>query len=322
MSWCKFDDRADGEKMALAAAAPGVGDAAIAFWFRAVLHCSRNRTDGFVDARLISRLTMHKKPLAVVDALVAAKVRPDGVGLLVPCEGGWMVHDYLKFNRSREDAEAEEAEAEAERNANKLRMRAARDAKRAEAVRELCGRTDGAQPPNVQPATGRTTAERAEVVQPPCALSSRAPERAARDPVPSRPVPTPEEQKSAGEPAPAAPPPPVLSDLGEKILAAAAKHPRLVPLVDAAFASELAMVAEGAGTPHLVAKALAEVAGELAARNTADHTEARSTIVRWVRNAKPDRAPAQRGAPPLQPPAGKSWKSTAHDPLAPKVPPQ
>lgn len=116
-------------------------------------------------------------------------------------------------------------------------------------------------------------------------------------------------------------PPPVLSDLGEKILAAAAKHPRLAPLVDAAFASELAMVAEGAGTPHLVAKALAEVAGELAARNTADHTEARSTIVRWVRNAKPDRS-AHRGAPPLQPPAGKSWKSTAHDPLAPKVPAQ
>jgi hypothetical protein len=321
MSWCKFDDRADGEKMALASAVPGVGDAAIAFWFRAVLHCSRNRTDGFVDARLISRLTMHRKPLAVVDALVAAKVRPDGVGLLVPCEGGWMVHDYLKFNRSRAEAEADEAEAEAERAASRERMRVVREARRSQHVRSDTERTQTEQPPNVRRDTDRTTAERSESVRESFALSSRAPERAARDPVPSRPVPTPEEQKSAGEPAPAAAPP--LSELGEKILAAAAKLPRVGPLVDAAYANELALIADRCGKAALVGKALDEADGKLAAQGgPVDVGQGRDVIQKFIRNALPDRVPAQRGAPPLQPPAGKSWKSTAHDPLAPKVPAQ
>lgn len=264
MSWCKFDDAADGEKMALAASV--VGDSAVAFWFRAVLHCSRNRTDGFVDARLVARFTSHRKPLDVVAALVDARVRPDGVGLLVPCDGGWMVHDYLQFNRSREEAEADDAHRESEKQANKERMKAARDAKRAASVR---------------PVTERTTGERSEVVQPPCALSSRTPAHTTRDPVPSHV--DPKEKKQSAQ-APAALP---QSDLAVEILALAAGHHRIAPLVDAAFASELALIAERGGKARLVSQAFEEAAGEIAAQSITDHGKARSLIQRYVRNVRP-----------------------------------
>ena len=118
-------------------------------------------------------------------------------------------------------------------------------------------------------------------------------------------------------------PPPVLSELGERILAAAAKLPRVGPLVDAAYANELALIADRCGKAALVGKALDEADGKLAAQGgPVDVGQGRDVIQKFIRNALPDRAPAHRGAPPLQPPAGKSWKSTAHDPLAPKVPAQ
>jgi len=254
--------------MALAASA--VGDAAIAFWFRVVLHCSRNRTDGFVDARLIGRFTSHRKPLAVVAALVDARVRPDGAGLLVPCDGGWMVHDYLRFNRSRAEAEADDSHREIEKTANKERMRAARDAKRAASVRSVTDRTNG---------------ERADVVRHLCALSSRTPAHTTRDPVPSHVDPKEEKQQKSAPAAPAALLP--VSDLAVEILSLAAGHHRLAPLVDVAFASELALVAERGGKSKLISQAFDEAAGELAAQGITDHGKARSLVVRFLRNVRP-----------------------------------
>lgn len=269
MSWCKFDDRADGEKMALAAAE--VGDSAVAFWFRAVLHCSRNRTDGFVDARLVSRLTHHKRPLDVVDALVRAKVRPDGAGLLTPCDGGWMVHDYLAFNRSREQAEAEDARKEAERRAGRARAQAARDAKRA--VYDQTARA----------ANVRSDHRPHESV--PYEIVPRASTRAS--PVPSRPVPS---RAAEGACAPTAAAP--LPDLAGEILSVAT---RLGLPVDAEFANALALIAERGGRSHLAAKALEEAAGAVAARAPLTVQASRDLIQRFVRRVRPEEAPLGQG---------------------------
>lgn len=261
MSWCKFDDAADGEKMALAASM--VGDSAIAFWFRAVLHCSRNRTDGFVDARLVARFTSHRKPLDVVAALVDARVRPDGAGLLVPCEGGWMVNGYLDFNRSRAEAEAEDARQKAEKDAAKARAQAARDAKRA-----------------VYDQPARTSNVRSDVRPDENIPYGNVPHASPRaSPVPSRPV-----QQVQSAQAPAALP---QSDLAVEILALAAGHHRIAPLVDAGFASELALVAERSGKAKLVSQAFEEAAGEIAAQGITDHGKARSLVVRFLRNVRP-----------------------------------
>lgn len=81
------------------------------------------------------------------------------------------------------------------------------------------------------------------------------------------------------------------SDLAEEILTVAKGLPRIASLVDPAFANELAMVAERSGKAKLVAQALDEAAGELAARGgVVDVTTGRSLLVRWVRNARPAKA--------------------------------
>lgn len=65
-------------------------------------YCARNLTDGFVPAERVPRLADVPKPTQLVDRLVKAKLWE-----VVP--GGYMVHDYLEYNPSREQVMAERA---------------------------------------------------------------------------------------------------------------------------------------------------------------------------------------------------------------------
>jgi hypothetical protein len=105
----------------------------------------------------------------------------------------------------------------------------------------------------------------------------------ARDPVPSHVDPKEEKQKSA----PAAPAALPVSDLAVEILTLADEHHRIAPLIDAAFASELALVAERSGKSKLISQAFEEAAGEIAAQSITDHGKARSLVVRFLRNVRP-----------------------------------
>jgi len=63
-----------------------------------LLYCNQNRTDGFIPAVTVPALTYQKRPKKVTEALVMA-------GLWQEVEDGFMVHNYLGHNASREQIE-------------------------------------------------------------------------------------------------------------------------------------------------------------------------------------------------------------------------
>jgi hypothetical protein len=177
---------------------------ALALWSAARDYANRASTDGFIpDVCLRSLTPMDKKRARVVaDALVGARPPGYASGLWERVEGGYQIHDFLKYNESRaskaakadqERANAEQAEADriAEREADAARKRAKRAAQRPDA--------SGACPPDSTPDTDRTEAGQStghdsgqSADNPPEVLApahSRAYVR-ARDPGPARPDPT------------------------------------------------------------------------------------------------------------------------------------
>lgn len=159
MSWTRLDD-AMGEhrkiQRALRKSRPS-----LALHFLAILHCSRYLTDGFVEDEFIEEaLTVPRERELALTVLVEQ-------GLWAACAGGYVVHDYLEHNPSREKVLAQRA-ADA---ARKARGRQARS---------------DTSPPGVQPESAGTDGGRpAESVRP----------------VPSRPVPS-IESEGADAPAP------------------------------------------------------------------------------------------------------------------------
>ena len=90
MSWVKLDDRFfDNPKIA------PISDAAQLAYLKATCYCARELTDGFVAL---------KKAREYATAKVIKELVP---GLWEPCEGGFRVHDYLKYNPTRVKALAE-----------------------------------------------------------------------------------------------------------------------------------------------------------------------------------------------------------------------
>ena len=73
-----------------------VGPEAAWMWVASIGYASEGLTDGFISvAALHDLITLDAKPrLKLVAKLVEA-------GLWEPCEGGWMIHDYLNWNLSR-----------------------------------------------------------------------------------------------------------------------------------------------------------------------------------------------------------------------------
>lgn len=114
MSWVRLDDAMpDHEKLNdVSAEACWLHVCGIAF-------CSRNLTDGFVPDGKIAGLLSGKKTPATARKLLAQLVEP---GLWEPREGGFEIHDYLKYNPSREQVLAK-------REATRQRVEKARAAK-------------------------------------------------------------------------------------------------------------------------------------------------------------------------------------------------
>lgn len=81
-------------------------DEHVGLWVKALAWINRQETDGFIPAAMLRRLSSSKKPEKLVEKLIQA-------GLWVACDGGWMVHDYLEWNASKEHREARRQAARA-----------------------------------------------------------------------------------------------------------------------------------------------------------------------------------------------------------------
>jgi hypothetical protein len=99
MVWTKLDDGFPDNPKLLRAIAK-VGDVAGWLWVCGINYCNRHLTDGFIQAEVIPRILVHKRPLDVAAALVAS-------GCWDVVEGGYQVHDFTAWNRSRSEVEAQ-----------------------------------------------------------------------------------------------------------------------------------------------------------------------------------------------------------------------
>lgn len=99
MSWTRLDDQWDIGTKLLRAAELLKSDAPHAMWARGVTHCNREHTDGRIHGAVLRSKTYHRKPQAVVDALVA-------VGALHDLGGdSYEIHDFLDWNDSKAQVE-------------------------------------------------------------------------------------------------------------------------------------------------------------------------------------------------------------------------
>jgi len=113
MSWAKFDDQyTDHPKIVY------VGPLGLALHVAATCYCARYLTDGFVPSAMMNRLLcfdgINVDSNAVTTKLLTDKLVE--VGLFELSDGGYMVHDYLKYNPSG-------AQVKAEREANAARQK-------------------------------------------------------------------------------------------------------------------------------------------------------------------------------------------------------
>ena len=117
MSWVKIDDQyADHPKVA------AVGPLGMALHVAAMCYCAKYLTDGFVPDAILPRL-INWDGISVVrngvtNAVSNVEVTEEvtDAGLFDKVDGGVMVHDYLMYNPTREQALAER-QANAERQA-------------------------------------------------------------------------------------------------------------------------------------------------------------------------------------------------------------
>lgn len=113
MSWARFDDQYPDHPKVVK-----VGPLGMALHTAATCYCARYLTDGFVPAAMIQRLInldglfikSNGGSNAVTHTLLTSELTNAGLFDEVP--GGFMVHDYLKYNPP-----SEQVKAEKERNA-------------------------------------------------------------------------------------------------------------------------------------------------------------------------------------------------------------
>ena len=89
-----------------------LSDGAFRLHTAALCHCAKHRTDGFVDETKVPRLVPRYKPAYLAELLHNHDERPSWV----PAPGGYQIHDYLKWNRSKTEIE-ERKETNAKRQA-------------------------------------------------------------------------------------------------------------------------------------------------------------------------------------------------------------
>lgn len=124
MTWARFDDGCIGHRKLLP-----LTDAAFRLWFAAVCYCNQQSNDGQLDRAALKLLFGYLEDPGKGSVALAELV---SAGLLDATEKGYELHDYLEYQRSREEvAESNRAAAERMRN-----VRAARAAKRSECSSE------------------------------------------------------------------------------------------------------------------------------------------------------------------------------------------
>lgn len=105
MTWARFDDAAATHPKARVA-----GNEAWALWVAAVIYCNRYLTDGFIPFAALATDCL-PVPIAMAKAkklaekLCEARLRPDGPGLFVRVNDGYIIHDFLNWNESKSDVE-------------------------------------------------------------------------------------------------------------------------------------------------------------------------------------------------------------------------
>ncbi len=108
MSWVRLDDDfADHPKVLEA------GNAAVGLFCRCLAYCAKHMTDGLIPAEVANLFGSPRS----IEALVTA-------GLWVQVDGGYEVHDFLVYNKSRAQVKEERAKnAERQRRWHQSRDR-------------------------------------------------------------------------------------------------------------------------------------------------------------------------------------------------------
>lgn len=105
MAWVKIDDQAPRNAKLLKA-----GPAAAWMWVCGIAHCQAQMTEGFIPEIAISTIGVKgdDRSLRLAEVLVEC-------GLFDHVDGGYMVHDYLEHNATREEALARKVTLAAKR---------------------------------------------------------------------------------------------------------------------------------------------------------------------------------------------------------------
>ncbi len=108
MAWVKLDDQAPRNAKLLKA-----GPAAAWMWVCGLAYCQAHTTGGFIPTVAVPMLGIRgsERSHRLVKVLVKCRLFDRKVG-------GFVVHDYLEFNESREEAIARKAELSAKRAAS------------------------------------------------------------------------------------------------------------------------------------------------------------------------------------------------------------
>lgn len=272
MAWLRVDDTLHAHRKLIKAGAEAMGLWVACGSFAA---SAASRQDGSLDADEVATRALLlgvKDWKRVADKLVSA-------GLWDVDGDLYRFHDWDHYDSAEGVSEAKRLKAAQRQAKSREKKRFAEDVTR-DSHTPGC---DMSQPVTRDVTHGSHTASH-DVTSPPRApVCDPAHDPARAHPSPAHPIPS----QPVAERAPAAPAALPTSDLAEEILAAANTHPRLVSLIDPAFAAELALVATRGGKPHLVAQALDEAAGEIAAQSITDHGKARSLVLRFVRAVRP-----------------------------------
>lgn len=246
-------------------------------------YCNRNETDGFVPASFVTQKAAGegRKAKALIEDMVKQR-------LLDVAEGGYHVHDYLKYNPSAEKL----AEARAATAARVANHRA-----------NGSGRTKQVQPSDDDGNAG-------------CNSVTNAPETPPETPHVT-PVYIAEDGRSKIED------PDPLHSAGARVglgspeadraLTALRSHPNLSAVATGEVARALGLVAHNSGRSGLIEQAIREAAEEAAVQSTTAEDALKTLLRRYVASAKAKPAGAssapRRAAPPKQSPPAEGAKA-------------
>ena len=116
MTWARFDDGFPGHRKVRR-----LTDGAYRLHTTAICHCAHDLTDGFVTPEDIEDMpSIRQSPKRITELIFRE--------LWSVCPGGWMIHDYLDYNPSREQVMAERESARERKEVWKAKRKEERNA--------------------------------------------------------------------------------------------------------------------------------------------------------------------------------------------------